>query len=335
MRAQRRAPARPRGERRPAGWVYANGRLFAEERESLFQESWQFAGHCARLARPGDFFGVDLGNERALILRDGAGEVRAFRNSCSEAPHILVAAPAGRLELIQCTVHGLQFELDGRRRGTRGAADLTALEVRLIGDLILVRAAQRRRAHAVAADPWTDFVPPPGSRPMGGLRDVGVGADWKLVIEQWLELAARAQISPADANGWSARRYRRLVGAAAEIHSEPRFFAPNHLIEVRGDGFTIRQALPVGPGRSVLRQHDFTLCEAQAPAQAAAYLASRLNPYMRRTAITVAESTQQGIVAFGHAAAEGVRAAPAVAQFRRQLLAQLPMMALARPPNDP
>jgi len=322
------------GERRPAGWVYANSRLFTHERESLFQESWQFAGHCARIARPGDFFGVDLGNERALIVRDGAGEVRAFRNSCSEAPHILMAAPGGHLDVIQCAVHGLQFELDGRRRGAGGAADLTALDVRRVGDLILVRAADRRRLHAAAADPWKDFLPPAGSRPIAAFRDIGVDADWKLVIEQWLELAARAKVSAADANGWSARSYRRLVGAAATMHAEPHFVAPNHLIEVRGDGFTLRQALPVGPGRSVLRQHDFTLCEPQRPAQAAAYLASRLNPYTRRTTILVAESTQQGIVAFGHAAADGARAAPAVAQFRRQLLVQAPMMALARPPND-
>jgi TetR/AcrR family transcriptional regulator, transcriptional repressor of bet genes len=324
------------GERRAAGWVYANSRLFAHERESLFQDSWQFAGHRAQIAHPGDFFGADLGNERALILRDGAGEVRAFRNSCSEAPHVLIAAGGGRLDVIQCAVHGLQFELDGRRRGASGAADLTALEVRLIGDLILVRAADRRRLHAAAApaDAWRDFLPPPGSRPLGGFRDVGVDADWKLVIEQWLELAARGRLRAADANRWSARQYRRLLGPAAEIHCEPQFFAPNHLLEVRGDGFTIRQALPVGPGRSILRQHDFTLCEPQRPAQAAAYLASRLNPYTRRTTLMVAESTQQGIVAFGYAAADGARAVPAVAQFRRQLLAQAPMMALARPPND-
>jgi phenylpropionate dioxygenase-like ring-hydroxylating dioxygenase large terminal subunit len=260
--------------------------------------------------------------------------VRAFRNSCSEAPHILMAAPGGHLDVIPCAVHGLQFELDGRRRGAGGAADLTALDVRLVGDLILVRAADRRRLHAAAVDPWTDFLPPADSRPIAAFRDVGVDADWKLVIEQWLELAARATVSAPDANSWSARSYRRLVGAAATMHAESRFVAPNHLIEVRGDGFTVRQALPVGPGRSVLRQHDFTLCEPQRPAQAAAYLASRLNPYTRRTTILVAESTQQGIVAFGHAAADGARAAPAVAQFRRQLLVQAPMMALARAPND-
>ena len=54
-----------------------------------------------------------------------------------------------------------------------------------------------------------------------------------------------------------------------------------------------------------------------APREPRQYLASRLNPYTRSAALAVAESTQKGIVTFGHAAAEGAQAAPAVASFRR------------------
>jgi hypothetical protein len=84
----------------------------------------------------------------------------------------------------------------------------------------------------------------------------------------------------------------------------------------------------------LLRQHDHTLCEADRPARAAQYLASRLDPCNRPSAIAVAESTQKGIVTFGHEAATGAQAAPAVAAFRRQLLTLMPVMALPRAPND-
>ena len=319
---------------RPAGWVYANGRLFAAEREALFQASWQFAGHAGRIPRAGDFFCIDLGNERAIILRDAAGEVRAFRNSCSEAPHILNAAPGGHLDVIRCSVHGLEFDLDGRRRGPRGGPDLTRMEVRVIGELILVRSAGQGYLRAGAADPWVDFSPPPGSRPVGTSRDTAVAADWKIVIEQWLERAAAAESAPIEGQGWSGRSYLSLLGAAADPVRRTRLLAPNHLIEMRADGFAIRQALPIGPGRTLVRTQDFTHCESDRTGRAAAYLASRLSPYSRRTAMAVAESTQQGIVAFGHPAADGARAAPAVTEFRRQLLALLPMMALARPANE-
>jgi TetR/AcrR family transcriptional regulator, transcriptional repressor of bet genes len=321
-------------DRRLAGWVYANARLFAIERQTLFQDSWQFVAHQARIPRPGDFLGVDLGFERALLVRDDAGKIRAFRNSCSEAPHILIAARTGRVDTIQCALHGLQYELDGRRRGARGAADLKALDLRLIGDLILVRSAERRRADAPAADAWVEFSPPPGSRPLGWPVETAIAADWKLVIEQWLELTPSGGSREADERGWSARSYKRLLESSDELSWQRRFLAPNHRIEQRPDGFTLLQVLPSGPGRCLLRRHEYTVCEADRAARAAEYLASRLNQYTRRSAIAVAESTQRGIVTFGHEAADGAHAAPAVAAFRRQLVALMPMMALARPPND-
>jgi TetR/AcrR family transcriptional regulator, transcriptional repressor of bet genes len=328
----------PVSDRRIAGWVYANARLFAAERESVFQDSWQFAGHQAQIPIAGDFFTVDLKFERALILRDETGQVRAFRNSCSEAPHILSTARAGHESLIRCPVHGLQFDLDGKRRGTRGTADLTVLDLRMIGDLILVRSAERRRSTGGLLDAWAEFTPPPASRPLMPRREppaeTVIAADWKLVIEQWLELTTSSGSRDADEHGWSARCYRQILGPSTHGGWQRRYLAPNHRIELRPDGFTILQVLPLSAGRCLLRQHDYTVCEADSPARAAQYLASRLNPYTRPAAIAVAESTQIGIVTFGHEASAAVQPEPAVAAFRRQLAALMPMMSLARPPND-
>jgi TetR/AcrR family transcriptional repressor of bet genes len=324
------APVR---DQRPAGWVYSNNRLFAAERETLFQDAWQLIGHQGEIAHAGDFLGVDLGIERALIVRDSEGRIRAFRNSCSETPHVLIGARAGRLNTVRCVVHGLEFELDGRRRGSRGASDLTPLELRMIGDLMLVRTAERRRSAVSAVDPWADFSPA-SSRLLGTPTETAIAADWKLVIEQWLELTSSSGSRDADEHGWSARSYRRILGSTPNFSWQRRFLMPNHRVEVRPDGFSILQVLPVGPGRCLMRRHDFTVCEMQRAAQAAAYLASRLSPYTRSAALAMAESTQKGIVTFGHAAADGAQPAPAVAAFRRELIAHVPMLALSRPPNE-
>ncbi len=322
-------------DRRPAGWVYADGRLFAAERETLFPDAWQFIGHQAQIPRAGDFLGVDLGIERALVVRDAEGRIRAFRNSCSESPHVLNAARAGHLPgSIQCAVHGLEFALDGRRRGARGAADLMPLELRMIGDFILVRAAERRRPAAGSVDPWAEFSPASPSRLLRTPTETAIAADWKLVIEQWLELTSSSGSRDADEHGWSARSYRRILGSTANFSWQRRFLTPNHRVEVRPDGFSILQVSPIGPGRCLMRRYDFTSCEMERAARAAAYLASRLNPYTRSAALAVAESTQKGIVTFGHAAAEGAQAAPAVAAFRRELIALVPMMARSRPPHE-
>jgi TetR/AcrR family transcriptional repressor of bet genes len=320
----------PLDDRLP-GWVYADARLFAIEREALFRGAWQMAAHQSQIPRPGDFLGVDLGVERALLVRDAAGELRAFRNSCSETPHILNPAVSGHAEVIRCAIHGLQFELDGSRLGGRGRADLTPLDLRLLAGLILVRS---ERVHSPrVADPWSEFSPPAGFRPIGPLGDVTIAADWKLVIEQWLE-SAHCTTSRADSQAWSVRQYRSLLGPAADTAWLRRFIVPNHLIEVRPDGFSILQVLPSGPGQSRVRRFDYTVCEPQRHALAARYLASRLNPYTRQSRIAIVASTQRGIATFGHEAAAGIEAAPAAVAFRRQLAGFVPMLALARPPHE-
>jgi TetR/AcrR family transcriptional regulator, transcriptional repressor of bet genes len=316
---------------RVADWAYENNRLFALERQLLFQDSWQLVGHTAQVPRSGDFLAPDLGFERPLILRDAAGELRAFRNSCTEAPHALAPGLNGHLSVIKCAVHGLEFNLDGTRRGAREGNDLTALDLCLIEDLIFVRSRQCAAPAPRRDDAWLDLALPEGSRPLKHPAEVCVSADWKLVVEQCLESSAAARESDA---GWSRRSYDRLLGRAAEYNRRIRFVAPNHLIELRPDGFSILQVLPIAPGRSLMRWHHSTYCPDPRPALAAQYLASRLRPQMGRSMIVVAESTQKGLAIFGHSAAQAASSASEVTAFRQYLLAQVPALGLDQPPAD-
>ena len=320
------------GAGRVADWAYENHRLFAMERQLLFQESWQFVGHRGQVPNTGDFLAPDLGFERPLVLRDHAGELRAFRNSCTEAPHILTPALNGHLSVIKCTVHGVEFNLDGTRRGGREGADLTALELYPIEDLILVRSSQRA-AHAPNGDnSWLDLALPKGSQLLQDPAEIYVSADWKLVVEQCLEFAAGAGRSGAA--GWSRRSYDRLLGSGVDLGRNLSFVPPNHLIDIRPDGVSILQVLPIAPGRSCLRSHHYTLCAADRPARAAQYLASRLRPQMSRAMIAVAESTQKGLAIFGNHTARGDSTAPEVAAFRQYLLTRVPALGFDRPPSD-
>jgi len=326
------AADRTGGEGPLAGWAYENARLWALERQLVFSESWQLAGHRAQIPLAGDFLGVDFGFERALIVRGAAGDVRAFRNSCSEAPHILIAAASGRVSRIVCAVHGLEFDLDGRRRRGRGTGDLKPLELRMAGNLILVRSAERHRLGG-PDDSGSEWNIHAESRPTGLPEESPVAADWKLIVEQSLESMSNDSVRRPDAARWSVREYRALLALSVDSNWPTRFVAPNHLLEERPDGTTILQVLPVGPGESLLRRHRFTRCEHPRAARAAEFLASRVSGFGRRTAIDIAESTQRGIVAFGHEAA-GVEPGPALAAFRSQLIAWVPALASRRPPAD-
>jgi TetR/AcrR family transcriptional regulator, transcriptional repressor of bet genes len=315
-----------------ADWAYENNRLLALERQLLFQDSWQFVGHSAQVPNGGDFLAPDLGFERPLILRGEAGELRAFRNSCTEAPHILVPGLNGHLNAIKCPLHGLEFNLDGTRRGGRAGNDLTALDLCLIGDLILVRSRQRAAPAPRDDDAWLDLALPAGSRPLKDPAEVCVSADWKLVVEHCLELSAAAG-RESDA-GWSRRSYDRLLGSAAEYKLRLRLVAPNHLIDLRPDGYSILQVLPIAPGRSLMRWHHYTHCPDLRPALAAQFLASRLRPQLGGSMIVVAESTQKGLAIFGQSAAQTAPRAAEVTAFRQYLLAKLPALGLDQPPHD-
>jgi hypothetical protein len=162
--------------------------------------------------------------------------------------------------------------------------------------------------------------------------EVCVSADWKLVVEQCLESSAAARRESAA--GWSRRSYDRLLGRAAEYNLRLRFVAPNHLTELRPDGFSILQVLPVAPGRSLMRWHHYTHCPDPRPALAAQYLASRLRPQRDRSMIVVAESTQKGLAIFGNGAAQAASSAAEVTAFREYLLAKVPALGLDQPPAD-
>jgi nitrite reductase/ring-hydroxylating ferredoxin subunit len=307
----------------PCIWAYDSARLYAMEREHIFQNAWQFIAHRADLERVGDFVSSDLGFDRALIVRAGDGELRAFRNSCPAAPHALIAPGRGQLRDIQCAVHALSFGLDGI--AVLGDIDLLPMQVTRCGDLVLVRSADRLTG-AGFPDPWPELEIAPGARALPARADIPIAADWKVVAELVLSVGA----SPMT-EGWSARCYQHLTThspAAARQH----FLAPNHWVSLRPDGWTLLQILPTGPGRSSLRHHGYTWCGADAPARAAQYLAGRLWAIERASGAGVAESIQRGMVNLGHEASH-VRGAD-VSAFHRQLLAMLPVMGLDEPAGD-
>ncbi len=63
-------------------WTYHSKAFLDLEREELFLNHWQLAGHVNDVPEPGDYLSFDLFDERALILRGKDGVVRAFHNIC-------------------------------------------------------------------------------------------------------------------------------------------------------------------------------------------------------------------------------------------------------------
>jgi phenylpropionate dioxygenase-like ring-hydroxylating dioxygenase large terminal subunit len=99
-------------------WTYHSQALFDLERTDLFLNHWQIAGHVSDIPGPGDWLSFDFLDERALVIRDRDGAVRAFHNLCRHRGARLVDGPAGRCRsALVCPFHGWVYNTDGTLRG--------------------------------------------------------------------------------------------------------------------------------------------------------------------------------------------------------------------------
>ncbi len=330
------------------GWAYADAHIHAMERELLFQNGWAVVGHESQVAHAGDFLCIDSGAERVLVVRDASGAVHALRNSCPESPHTLLLARRGRLDAgIECKLHGLQFRLNGKCATGLGRMDLGVLDWSSVDGLMFAKSAARERsADAPAPAAWFDAPLPQGLMMLDPPIELPVAADWKVVVEQWLDSSMHG-VAPSSAvdsmvwhaailsdPGWSGRRYRKLMACTSERTWRRQFIAPNQLLETRPDGLAVVQAIPVAPGRCLVRRMDYSVLAPDAGSEAVLHLARRLGPYARRTTLDVAESVQKGMVEFGYQVAPGAPTSPAVAWFRNRLAARFPALARRQPPTD-
>jgi TetR/AcrR family transcriptional regulator, transcriptional repressor of bet genes len=284
-------PAAAAGGRLPAR-AYADAALLAAEREQLLRPSWQLLGHEAELRSAGDFLTGDLAGERVLVVRGERSRLHAFRNTCRRRPHALLAPRKGHLRsAIHCASHSLTYSFDGRLVAGATPGDLTPLEMMRAGALIFARVPGAAGAPAQA--PWEEL----GSLLPRSVAELDVDADWKLLIEQWLE-------SPQP---------------------QQQFVAPNLLLDIRPEGALILQVSPLTPGRSHIRRFDFVARDVVPGGSARRRRDAwqRRNTLWLRQQIELAESTQAGLASGADESAESGPIAPALAQFRESIAALL------------
>lgn len=90
-----------------------------KEWQSVWTQSWLFAGLLSDLEEPGDYFVYQIGSESVVVLRyecngvDESQEVRAFYNVCQHRGNRLVSNESGSLMQFTCPYHGWSYELNG------------------------------------------------------------------------------------------------------------------------------------------------------------------------------------------------------------------------------
>lgn len=217
----------------PAAW-YHDPALADLERQVVFGDSWIAVGRADQVAEPGSFFTIDLAGEPLVILRDNAGDLRAFFNVCRHRGAKIALEDQGHCSRLRCRYHGWTYDLTGRLIGTpefEGTQDfqrednpLPALAVAQRGSLIWVHAGQQ----PPAIDAWLAPLTRRGlDRLMAPLkfaarRTYPVACNWKVYVDNYLDGGYHVNtVHPALAGVLDYSRYRTEIDEHASVQISP------------------------------------------------------------------------------------------------------------------
>jgi len=92
---------------------YSDEKIFKYELESIFHRSWIGIGRTDQWQAPGHYTAIQVAGVPVIVLRDEAGELRAFANTCRHRGTMLLEGQ-GCTRAIICPFHNWTYGLDGR-----------------------------------------------------------------------------------------------------------------------------------------------------------------------------------------------------------------------------
>ncbi|MHB1613066.1 MAG: aromatic ring-hydroxylating oxygenase subunit alpha [Actinomycetes bacterium] len=252
------------------GRTYVDPEVFGLEQERIFERSWSAVARCDELADPGSYATAMVGRESVLVVRGRDGALRAFLNICRHRGARLCTDRSGQVSRnLQCSYHAWTYGLEGRLVAAPNLTSMTDIDRDEYGLLpvalrewlgyawvcvadsppsfeqTVTGAATERLGDPTAIDHWEVDTLRVGRRIV-----YDVAANWKLIVENFMECYHCATIHPEltdvlpeFADGYAAQSY---VGHGAQ-------FAENV------QGFTVdgREGLETLPGIDEARDRRY------------------------------------------------------------------------------
>jgi choline monooxygenase len=223
-----------RGRTLPAGW-YTDPERFEREKERIFVASWNHVGRVEQVAKPGDFLTGRVGEVPVVVVRDEAGTLRAYANVCGHRGSELVLQKSGNRRTLQCHYHAWTWGLDGTLRAApycqeqagfnKADFPLTPLAVDTFGPFIFVNPRPASRSLAATLGQLPAILRSGGSDidalKFRERREYPIRANWKVVVENFLECYHCAVCHPGFANLIDLDRYEVVPYERCSVQRGP------------------------------------------------------------------------------------------------------------------
>jgi Rieske 2Fe-2S family protein len=216
------------------GSSYTDPALFDREQRAIFEAHWLCVARSADLPAAGQFQVVTAGRESVLVVRQPDGGLRAFLNVCRHRGSRLCTDETGQVQrYLRCSYHAWAYELGGALAAAPNLARMPDIDRDAYG---LVPVALREWLGyawvclARAPPSFEDSVMAAVAARLGGAEPAAayqvdrlavgrrisydVGANWKLIVENFMECYHCATIHPElvsvlpeFAGGYAAQYY--------------------------------------------------------------------------------------------------------------------------------
>lgn len=95
---------------------YTSGEWYEREVKDIFLKDWLCIGRVDQVAKPGDYFTLDLLSEPLVVVRDDDGEIRVLSTICRHRAMEVVRG-SGNRRSFQCPYHAWTYSLKGNLIG--------------------------------------------------------------------------------------------------------------------------------------------------------------------------------------------------------------------------
>ena len=230
---------------------YKDQDVYRAEINNVFLQHWLFAGHESQIPTSGDYFTVEFDTESVIILRTGAGEIKAHVNVCRHRGSRICLEKSGSQKSLTCPYHAWSYNLDGELISARNMPDdfaksengLHKINVALLDGLIFICLSDNPPSlNSLREDlkqPFELFGM--NNMKLAEQKSYRIPANWKLAVENYQECyhcaPSHPEFAQIHAMAKSPKVFKTAKANFLQAHQDnPKCIELNHYFDLAAKG---------------------------------------------------------------------------------------------------